>query len=87
MQQHFGCCKQKKEFSLRYVYVCKKQNKSGTTSVVIIDKSSGKIRYMKTIGVSSGEKVIAELCRQGKEWISLQLGDRDTFMECTLREE
>jgi hypothetical protein len=49
------------------MYVRKKKNRSGSTSVVIIDKSSGKIRYLKTIGVSSEEKEIAEFYQQGKK--------------------
>jgi hypothetical protein len=43
------------------MYVRKKQNKSGSISVVIVNKSSGKYRYLKTIGISSDEKKIAAL--------------------------
>jgi transposase len=61
------------------MYVRKKQNRSGSTSVVIVDKSSGKIRYLKTIGVSCDEKVISELYVQGKKWISARKGTHDIF--------
>ena len=37
------------------------KNRSGTTSVVIVDKSSGKFRELKAIGVSSFPEEIADL--------------------------
>jgi len=61
------------------MYVRKKKNRSGSTSVVIVDKSSGKIRYLHTIGVSSDERAISELYQQGKKWIAVQTGERDMF--------
>jgi Transposase len=66
------------------MYVRKKKNRSGSTSVVIVDKSLGKTRYLKTIGVSSDEKSIFELYNQGKKWIATQTGVRDMF---TLQEQ
>jgi transposase len=62
------------------MYVRKKKNRSGTTSVVIVDKSSGKIRYLETIGVSSDEKTISELYIQGKKRIASRTGMRDMFL-------
>jgi len=60
--------------------VCtQKKNRSGTTSVVIVDKSYGKIRYLETIGVSSDEQSISELYIQGKKRISILTGERDMF--------
>jgi hypothetical protein len=47
------------------MYVRTKKNRSGSTSVVIVDKSSGKIRYLKTVGVSTDEKAISELYLEG----------------------
>jgi NH3-dependent NAD+ synthetase len=61
------------------MYVRKKPNRSGSTSVVIVDKSGGKIRYLKKIGVSSDEATIAELYIQGKKWIATHCGARDMF--------
>jgi hypothetical protein len=52
------------------MFVRKKNNRSGSTSVVVVDKSGGKIHYLKTIGVSSDETEIAELYRRGKKWVS-----------------
>lgn len=72
--------------SLNKCYICfmfvrKKKNRSGTTSVVIVDKSSGNIRYIKTIGVSSDKSEIDKLYREGKRWLSLQTSGRDMFIE------
>jgi transposase len=63
------------------MYVRKKKNRSGSTSIVIVDKSSRKYRYLKTIGISSDERELATLYRQGKKWIAVQKGDRDMFIE------
>jgi transposase len=62
------------------MYVRRKKNRSGTTSVVIVDKSSGKIRYLATIGISSDEKTLSELYVQGKKWIAARSGMRDLFL-------
>ncbi len=69
------------------MYVRKKINRSGTTSVVIVDKSSGKVRYLKTIGVSSDEKEITAFCQQGKKWIERHCGNRDMFLEADQQRE
>jgi transposase len=61
------------------MFVRKKPNRSGSTSVVIVDKSSGNIRYLKTIGTSSDEKEISDLYHQGKKWISTYCGGEDMF--------
>lgn len=46
------------------MFVRKKKNKSGTTSIHIIDKSSGKFKVVKVIGTSSDEKEIEHFWRQ-----------------------
>jgi len=61
------------------MYIRKKRNRSGSISVVVVDKSSGRYRELKTIGVSSDEKEIAALCLSGKKWISAHCGNRDMF--------
>jgi hypothetical protein len=69
------------------MYIRKKQNRSGSISVVIVDKSIGKCRYLKTVGISSDEKEIAELYQQGKKWIAMHSGGRDIFAEHLRRQE
>ena len=63
------------------MFVRKKKNRSGTTSVVVVDKSKGRFRELKTIGVSSHENEITNFYQQGKNWIATQCGDRDMFVE------
>ena len=63
------------------MYVRKKPNRSGSTSIVVIKKNKGKDCYLKTIGVSSDAQEIEDLFSQGKKWVSQQLGQRDIFLE------
>jgi transposase len=63
------------------MYVRKKPNRSGTTSVVVVEKRKGKAHYLTTIGISSDKNEIDELYRLGKKWINDQLGQRDVFIE------
>ena len=62
------------------MFVRKKKNRSGSTSVVVVDKSRGKFRELQTIGVSSDGKAISELYLQGKKWIASRTGERDMFV-------
>jgi transposase len=62
------------------MFVRKRKNRSGTTSVVVIDKSRGRFRELTTIGVSSDEKRICELCAQGEKWVAARTGERDIFL-------
>lgn len=57
---------QKTIMYLRIMFVRRKSNRSGSTSVVVVKKSHGKVCYLKTIGTSSDEKEIDELYAQGK---------------------
>jgi transposase len=63
------------------MFVRKKPNRSGSISVVVVEKRDGKIRYLKTIGVSSDLNEVEELFEQGKKWVSTQKGERDMFLE------
>ena len=51
----------------------------------MIDKSGNHFRELKTIGVSSDEKIIADLYQQGKKWIAIHCGKQDMFT-CQARE-
>lgn len=51
------------------MYVRKKKNKSGTVSIQIIDKSSGKYKLVKTIGSSKDDKEVSLLVQKGEEYI------------------
>jgi hypothetical protein len=76
-----------KRLNLAACMCAKKKNRSGSISVVVVDKSSGKIRYLKTIGISSDEQTISELYQQGKEWIVTRNEGLDMFTVQAQREE
>ncbi|GHU55025.1 hypothetical protein FACS189411_02730 [Bacteroidia bacterium] len=69
------------------MFVRKKKNRSGTTSVVIVSKCNGKTNYVKTIGSSSNVTEIEKLYQQGKNWLSAYPGERDMFAEHTREQE
>jgi len=52
------------------MYVRKKPNRSGSISVVVIEKKDGKVHYLKTLGVSSDAAEIEDLYLQGKSGLS-----------------
>ena len=51
------------------MFVRKKKNRSGSTSVIVVEKNSNKYKEHITIGISSDENEIEGLVEQGKEWI------------------
>jgi len=61
------------------MFVRKKKNRSGTTSIVVVDKRSGIYREIITIGTSDDISEIESLYLQGKKWISRYLGDQSIF--------
>ncbi len=61
------------------MYVRKKKNRSGSTSVVIVDKRDGIHKEIRTIGVSKDIFEIELLFQQGRKWISAHLGEQDIF--------
>ena len=61
------------------MFIRKKKNRSGTTSVVVVDKHSGVYREIHTIGVGTDQKEIESLCLVGLRWIESCSGNRDIF--------
>lgn len=61
------------------MFVRRKKNPSGVTSVQVIDKSSGKYCVVKTIGSSSVDSIILDLIKIGNDWIKEQQGLGDLF--------
>lgn len=51
------------------MFVRKKKNKSGSISIQIIDKSSGKYKVHKTIGSSNQPRKIDQLIKEGENYI------------------
>ena len=56
------------------MFVRKKKNRSGSTSVVVVDKHGGKFKELYTIGVSCDETEIENLYKEGHKWIKNHLG-------------
>jgi hypothetical protein len=61
------------------MHVRKKKNRSGTVSIVIVNKQSGAYRELRTIGTSSDDSELAALVQQGKDWIRRQNSLPDMF--------
>ena len=59
------------------MYIRKKRNRSGTTSVVVVSKSSGKYKEIKSFGCSSSEEDIEHLCDKAAEWIRSFSGQQE----------
>ncbi|MDZ7693284.1 MAG: IS1634 family transposase [Balneolaceae bacterium] len=59
------------------MFVRKKSNKSGSTSVQVIDKSSGGYKVVKTMGSSGDPQQVDQLIRRAHQWISHQLGQSE----------
>ena len=63
------------------MFIRRKKNRSGSISIVIIDKGRGKFRELKTTGTSSDASELEKLYVEGKRWIALIPGERDMFAE------
>ena len=64
----FGWRKRKHVY-LCTMYVRKKHNRSGSTSVVVVSKASGKYKEIKSFGSSTSEEEIDLLCDKATTWI------------------
>ena len=51
------------------MYVRKKHNRSGSTSVVVVSKASGKYKVIKSFGSSTSEEEIDSLYDKAAAWI------------------
>lgn len=56
------------------MFVRKKPNRSGLISVQVIDKSLGRYRVVKTLGVSADGEEVEKLVREGKRYIQVHTG-------------
>ncbi len=63
------------------MFVRRKKNRSGTTSVVVVDKHGGKFKELHTIGVSCDDTEITRMCLEGRKWIKSHLGIQELDFE------
>lgn len=62
------------------IFIHRKKNRSGSTSIVVVIKVSGRTKYIKTIGISSDEQEIEQLFNQGQQYIHDFGGQMDMFV-------
>lgn len=56
------------------MFVRRKKNRSGSTSVVVVDKRGGRFKELHTVGIGQSEDEISMLCEIGHQWIKNHLG-------------
>ena len=59
------------------MFIKKKKNRSGTTSVVVVEKNGQKYKEHLTVGISSEETEIDALVKQGQQ--SLEYGKNHNY--------
>ena len=69
------------------MFIRKKKNRSGSTSVVVVDKSRKGFKELVTIGISSDNAEIELLCQEGQKWIETHCGHLDFFDQATREQE
>lgn len=69
------------------MFIRKKKNRSGSTSVVVVDKSRKSFKELVTIGISSDNSEIELLCQEGQKWIETHCGYLDFFDQATREQE
>jgi hypothetical protein len=69
------------------MFVRKKKNRSGTTSIIVAEKRQGELKELKTIGISSNNEEIEKLYQEAKVWIGTYGGKMDMFKEYEKRLE
>ena len=69
------------------MFIRKKKNRSGSTSVVVVDKSRKSFKELVTIGISSDNSEIELLCQEGQKWIKTHCGNLDFFDQATREQE
>ena len=69
------------------MFVRKKKNRSGSTTIVVIDKSAGLFKPVRTLGTSSDVIQIERLYREGLLWIDSNSGQMDLFRSKEEEEE
>ena len=65
------------------MFVRKKKNRSGTTSVVVVDKHGGQFKELHTVGIGHDESEVEQLCSKGRLWINRHLGIKEIDFFCS----
>jgi transposase len=63
------------------MHVRKKKNRSGTTSVVVVSKTRGRYREIKSFGTSDSEEKISTLIQEAENWLRSYEGQQELDFE------
>ena len=63
------------------MFIKKKKNRSGTTSIVVAEKTKGSYKELVTIGVAKDANDIDSLVNAGREWISKEESRRHPLLD------
>ena len=69
------------------MYVREKKNRSGTTSVVVVSKSSGRYKEIRAFGTSSSQDEVNALCDKAESRIRTCGGQQELDFEGRKRRE
>lgn len=69
------------------MFIRKKKNRSGTTSIIVVEKIRGKFKRLKTIGTSSDDCELDRLYLEAKSWIDNYQGGEDLFVDFNRQQE
>ncbi len=67
------------------MFVRKKRNRTGTISVVVVDKSHGGFKEVKNFGVASSEEEADILYMRAREWIGTYAGQQVIDLTSSMR--
>ena len=67
------------------MFIKKKKNRSGTTSIVVAEKTKGNYKELVTIGIAKDANDIDSLVNDGREWISKEKSRRPDFVTQKIR--
>ena len=69
------------------MFIRKKKNRSGTTSVIVVEKIRGKFKRLKTIGSSGDDDELDRLYVEAKSWIDHYQGGENMFVDFNRQQE
>lgn len=69
------------------MFVRRKKNRSGSTSVVVVDKHGGKFKEIHTVGIAHDENELNLLYEKGRAWIKRHLGIQELDFEGPVNRE
>ena len=58
------------------MFVRKKRNRSGSVSIVVVDKHGGRFKELHTVGIAKTDDEVSLLMQRGQQWIDDHLGVR-----------